>query len=268
MIFASIIVACVCVGSIFILFQFTQGPKGDAAGQFTSFYDDFASYNSTNWIRLDHFAYGSPFNCIWRSSQVDSFASSSINGMTLTLANDTDHSDTPDLPYASGELQSTAHYGYGLYEIRMKPVIHSGVVSSFYIVTGPWDCYITTGPGVEERPKDEIDIEFIVDPNDGNPNPTMQCNYFTNGTGNHEYKVDLTFDATQDYHTYAFKWEANKITWYIDGTAVHSATDNIPSHAARIDMNLWPTINYDQWAGHYDGTVPLVAYYDWVRYTP
>jgi beta-glucanase (GH16 family) len=96
----------------------------------------------------------------------------------------------------------------------------------------------------------------------------MQCNYFTNGTGHHEFLVNLTFDATQDYHTYAFKWEPNKITWYIDGVAVHTATNNIPSHAGRIDVNLWPTINDDQWAGHFDGAVPLVAYYDWVRYTP
>jgi len=97
----------------------------------------------------------------------------------------------------------------------------------------------------------------------------MQCNFFTKGRGNNEYAVKLDFDATSSYHVYAFKWEPNKITWYIDGIKVHSVSgENIPNHAGKIMMNLWPTIKVDSWCGKYNGKVPLTAYCDWVRFTP
>lgn len=40
---------------------------------------------------------------------------------------------------------------------------------------------------------------------------------------------DLGFDASQGFHTYGFDWQADSITWYVDGEPVYKATDNIPS---------------------------------------
>ncbi len=237
--------------------------NGSDAERIDSFYDDFTSYDSSIWYKSEPSPY-IIFYCTLRPEQVNYISDGTLSVMTLTLDDDLEHDDTPDLPYKSGELRTTSTYGYGLYEIRMKPVIHTGVVSSFFVMTGPWD-----GPGV---PHDEVDLEFILDPDDGNPNPVMQCNYFTDGVGNHEYIVDLAFNATNEYHTYAFRWEPNRITWFIDGVEVHSATENIPAYEGRIMMNLYPPDPdwelTEEWTGYYDGTVPLVAYYDWVRYTP
>ena len=36
-------------------------------------------------------------------------------------------------------------------------------------------------------------------------------NYFRNGVGGHEKMIDLGFDASDDFHTYAFEWHKDKI---------------------------------------------------------
>lgn len=40
---------------------------------------------------------------------------------------------------------------------------------------------------------DEIDVEVL-----GKDTTKVQFNYYTNGTGNHEYLYDLGFDASED----------------------------------------------------------------------
>lgn len=56
----------------------------------------------------------------------------------------------------------------------------------------------------------------------------MQFNYYTNGVGKHEYMYDLGFDASEDFHTYAFEWKEDGITWYVDGKEAYKATENLP----------------------------------------
>lgn len=149
--------------------------------------------------------------------------------------------------YRGAEFRTIQRYGYGFYSVSMKPVKKSGVISSFFIYTG--------------RPWDEIDIEFL-----GKDTTKVQFNYFTNGVGQHEYVYDLGFDASEDFHEYAFEWREGSITWYVDGKAVYQATEDIPSHAGNLMMNLW---NVDDemayWPGKFDGeNLPVVAQYEWI----
>ncbi|MBN1799667.1 MAG: family 16 glycosylhydrolase [Spirochaetales bacterium] len=207
--------------------------------------DPFDSYDTTVWHKADGWSNGRPFNCTWRATQV-TFADGL---MRLALEKDT----VKRPPYKSGEYRTNDFCNYGLYEVRMKPARNIGIVSSFFTYTGPSD----------GNPWDEIDIEFL-----GKDTTRMQINYWTDGVGGHEVMIDLSFDAADNYHTYAFEWLADSITWYVDGTAVHTATSNIPGTPSRIMMNLWPGIGVDSWLGRFDGTVPLYAYYDWVKFTP
>ena len=235
-----------------------QHNKPDAYKYSCPLFDHFCTYQSGKWIKSGVWCNGGIFNCKWYPEQVFFPNDESSSIMTLILDKIDENSN---VKYKSGEIRSKEKYGYGLFEVRMKPVLHPGVVSSFFVYTSSCD-----DPG---NPWEEIDIEFIKCPNGNDSCQVMQCNYFTNGIGNNEHKVSLNFDATVDYHVYAFKWEPDKITWYIDGNIVHSVTNkNIPNHAGRIMMNLWSTINADNWTGKHDGKVPLKAYYDWVRYTP
>jgi Beta-glucanase/Beta-glucan synthetase len=205
----------------------------------THFGEAFDSYNSNIWEKSNGWTNGGMFNCTWRANNCN------FNGgiMDLSITKDSGGSK----PYAGGEYRTKNTYSYGLYQVRMKPAKNTGIVSSFFTYTGsPWD---------------EIDIEFL-----GKDTTKVQFNYYTNGVGNHEKLYSLGFDASTSYHTYAFNWQPTYIAWLVDGKEVYRATSNIPSHAGKIMMNIWPGTGVDSWLGAYNGVTPLKASYDWVSY--
>ncbi len=208
----------------------------------SSFYDDF---NSLNQFQVSNgWSNGGMFNCTWRSNAVSVQNSSA----KLSILSDVNGG------YAGGEISTSEKYGYGLYEVRMKPAKNPGIVSSFFTYTGP--SYGTQW--------DEIDIEFL-----GKNTNIVQFNYYTNSQGDHEYVYNLGFDASAAFHTYAFDWQPNSITWYVDGKAVYTATTNLPSTPGKIMMNIWPgTSAVNDWLDAYNGATNLNAYYDWVKFTP
>lgn len=211
----------------------------------TQFTDNFDFYNTNMWTKSNGWTNGNMFNCTWRASNVN-FGGGT---MSLSINKDTQGGRTP---YAGGEYRSVNRYGYGLYQVNMEPAGHSGVDSSFFTYTGPSD----------NNPWDEIDIEFL-----GKDTTEVQFNYFTNGVGNHEHLYRLGFDASRGYHTYAFNWQPSYISWLVDGREVYRATNNIPTHAGKIMMNLWPGTGVDSWLGRYDGATPIYAHYNWTSYT-
>ncbi|MBD5128732.1 MAG: family 16 glycosylhydrolase [Ruminococcaceae bacterium] len=188
----------------------------------------------------DGWTNGSMFNCTWRKRNVE------FSDGSMKLKIDTDGNGMGPIPYSGAEFRSKDFYGFGMYEVVMKPIKNDGVVSSFFTYTGPSD----------NNPWDEIDIEFL-----GKDTTKVQFNYYTDGKGNHEYLYDLGFDASEDFHTYGFDWQEDKITWYVDGAAVYTADKNIPSTPSKIMMNVWPGTGVDGWLNAFDGTTPLTAEY-------
>lgn len=213
----------------------------------TSHFSDGFEYNRGNyWTKADGWSNGDMFNCTWRGNNVNF-----RNGiMELSITRDFQWGSCP---YAGGEYRTNDKFGYGLYQVRMKPAKNTGIVSSFFTYTGP----------SENTPWDEIDIEFL-----GKDTTKVQFNYYTNGVGNHEYLYNLGFDASKEFHTYAFNWQRNYIAWYVDGREVYRAYNNIPSHPGKIMMNMWPGRNVDNWLGAFNGVTPLKASYDWMAYDP
>lgn len=219
--------------------------RASAATHFGDSFDS-GSIDTQNWQK-GSWKNPDPFNCTWRENNINL-----VDGkVAITLDKDTQGGSTP---YSSGELRSTKEYGYGLYQVNMKPAKNIGVNSSFFTFTGP-----STDKPTE--PWDEIDIEFL-----GKDTTKVQFNYYTNGVGKHEYIYDLGFDASASYHTYSYEWHENCIIWRVDGEVAHIAYDNIPTHPGKIMMNLWNGTGVDDWLGAYDGTTPLKAYYDWMAY--
>lgn len=188
----------------------------------------------------DGWTNGSMFNCTWRKANVN------FSDGSMKLKIDLDGNGAGAIPYSGAEFRSKGFYGFGMYEVVMKPIKNDGVVSSFFTYTGPTD----------NNPWDEIDIEFL-----GKDTTSVQFNYYTDGVGHHEYIYELGFDASEEFHTYGFDWQADKITWYVDGEAVYSADENIPSTPGKIMMNVWPGKGVDGWLKAFDGTVPLTAEY-------
>ena len=205
-------------------------------GDFSKGMDD------VKWMISNGWSNGNMFNCTWKSDNAK------FEDGLLKLRIDKMWDDS----YSGGEFRTNDFYGYGLYEVSMKPIKNKGVVSSFFTYTGPSD----------GNPWDEIDIEFL-----GKDTTKVQFNYFTNGKGNHEKLYDLDFDATEEFHTYGFRWAKDSITWYVDGKEVHKADKDIPVTPSKIMMNVWNGIGVDSWLGKYDGTTPLTAEYQWARFT-
>jgi endoglucanase len=204
---------------------------------------DFTAGETPLFFASDGWSNGSCFDCVWRATQT-SFKDNALN---LTL----DKDPKGEYKYAGAEYRTKDFYGYGHYETSMQAIKNDGIVSSFFTYTGESD----------NNPWDEIDIEIL-----GKDTTKVQFNYYTNGVGKHEYMYDLGFDASKGYHTYGFDWKQDHITWYVDGKAVYTAYNNIPSTPGKIMMNVWNGTGVDDWLKPYNGNTPLTARYQWVTY--
>lgn len=221
------------------------------------FSDPLTELNSALWWKSDGWSNGFPFTNSWEGEAI----SFSDAGMALSLA-PTNYADT-GYPYQSGEFRSQGFYGYGCFEIEMKPVAKSGVVSSFFLFAGPYD-----KPEKGNGKHNEIDIEFL-----GKDTSMVQINFWTNDDRYelaHEHIIPLGFDAAEAFHRYGIEWRRKSISWYVDGQLVHQvkhdASDPIPqvsSSKLRVMANLWATDNrISDWAGYFEaGDFPITAHY-------
>ena len=208
----------------------------------SKFESGFDYYETNKFEKSNGWSNGGMFDCTWSGDNV------SFNGGKMNLQ----ITGNSWSGYKAAEYRTNQAFGFGMYDVSMKPVKNDGVVSSFFTYTGPSDGTVW----------DEIDIEFL-----GKDTTKVQFNYYTSGQGNHEYVYNLGFDASQGFHQYGFYWDRGSITWYVDQKPVYTATNNIPQTPGRIMMNLWNGTGVDDWLKHYNGVAPLTAQYDWVSYT-
>lgn len=234
-----------CLATVFGGLQISPALEEVSAAQFTGshFAMEFSGYDSANMEKANGWSNGGMFNCTWLDSNVN-FSNDGIMSLTIN--------SNGAGGYTGGEYRTRQAFGYGMYQVSMKPIKNPGVVTSFFTYTGPTDGTIW----------DEIDIEFL-----GYDTTKVQFNYFTNGVGGHEYLYDLGFDASQAFHTYGFYWGEGTITWYVDGNPVYTVnSSDVPVTPGKIMMNAWPGIGVDDWLQPYNGVTPLTGYYDWAVY--
>lgn len=220
--------------------------------------DDFNSFNDSFWDKREgtfqgNLAYFQAENITYENGK-----------MVFTLRKE----QVGNNPYTGAELRTndlpSGFYSYGCYEVRMKSAGPSGTVSSFFSYRfNPWQ---------------EIDIEIV-----GKNNRSMLTNiYFNDGqpgdANNDPFQVPpfpepigLSYDASQEFHNYAFEWSPGEIKWYRDGQLVKQATvegvspDQIPDLDMQIMMNLWVS-NAPSFAGEVDDSnFPVRSEYDWVK---
>lgn len=159
-------------------------------------------------------------------------------------------------PYRGAELRTRASYKYGRFEVRMKSARGSGMLSSFFT-------YHDNDPNPIAN-WNEIDIELM-----GRYTNEIQFNTITPGQTNHVFRKALPFNPHKAFHVYGFEWTPDYVAWLVNGYEVHRQTE---SHvqtlelAQKIMMNIWQPV-YVDWAGNFNpGSLPLYAYYDWVKY--
>ena len=236
----------------------TDDTACDNGGYDLFFEDNFDGPNETFWD-----AGTATFNGNLATFRPDNISYSG-GKMVLTLKKEQFNGK----PYTGAELRTDnqdGFYGYGCYEVRMKSAGPSGTVSSFF--------------GFRFNPWQEIDVEVV-----GKNNRSMLTNiYFNDGqvgdANNDAYQVPpfpeqvgLSYDASKEFHNYAFEWLPGEIKWYRDGQLVKQATvegaspNEIPDLDMQIMMNLWVS-NAPSFAGEVDDSnFPVSSEYDWVRF--
>lgn len=216
--------------------------------QSEAFQVDFKNGMPKDFEVADGYSNGYMFNVNWHKDNV------TFNNGNLQLVIDNEK-QASKIPYSGGEFRSKNFFGYGRYEVSMKPIKNDGVVSSFFTYTGPSD----------NNPWDEIDIEFL-----GKDTNQVQFNYYRDGKGDHEHMYNLGFDASKEFHTYAFEWHKDKIIWFVDGKeAYRIENNNIPVTKAKLMMNAWCGTGVDKWLNKFDDKhLPVTAEYQWIKYTP
>ena len=152
------------------------------------------------------------------------------------------------------EIRTNQGYQYGYFGARIKTFKKEGTVQSLFTYNGG------------EFPHDEIDIEFL-----GKDTTKVQFNYFHNGIGNHEYLYNLGFDSSLEFHDYGFKWEKDKITWFIDFKAVYQVKASLPQWGF-LYINVWAgnpeNSTAKKWLGTYEkSNETFTAYYDYLSYS-
>ena len=226
-------------------------PVSSALAEPASFYDTFDKLDiEGRWWISDGWSNGSHQSCVWSTENARL-----IDGKVELLLTDVPRKDNP---YSCGELQSHDFYGYGTYEVRMKPAPPtSGLVSAFFTYTG----------SPHGNPHDEIDFEFVAA-----RERSVDATYHANGTSYVDSKP-LDFDAEAGFHDYAFHWTPDSITWYADGKLLRevkrSEDAEFPTTPGKIYISVWTgTKELNSWLGPfvYPGE-PLVASYEHIAYT-
>jgi len=178
-------------------------------------------------------------------------------------------------PLASGEFRTKHNnYRYGRYEARMKaPTPAPGNPAAGNFIN---TLFIFRTPKIEDWR--EIDIEIIA----GGVNKVFSNIVYADGKSDYGQTMNSAaavtapagLDTRAAFHTYAFVWKADGITWYIDDspTAVRTfaggASPPIPNKSAKIMMSMW-VFGGSYAFGGVDGEknmYPFTAEYDFFRF--
>jgi endo-1,3-1,4-beta-glycanase ExoK len=176
----------------------------------------------------------------------------------------------PDKPLSSGEIRTRHNlFRYGRYEVRMKapsvqpgdPTMEGNFISTMFVFRD-----------AKYKHWREIDFELTGDePGAVTTNVLSADNTDRWLPSIQESQQVHVSNARKDFHTYAFEWLPNSVTWYIDGRKIREKRGGgvrIPDKSGKIMMNLWVFGETYGFGGpHGENNVyPMQAEYDWFRF--
>jgi hypothetical protein len=182
-------------------------------------------------------------------------AFSSLSFLTLILVPET------ALAVGSAEVYTSAAYGYGRMEARIRFAAGEGVVSSFFL----WkDGSELSGTFWNELDYEKLGADCHVETNAIYGNPST----------NHNLIAAIMGDACGGYHTYAYEWTPDAIAWSVDGVEIRRETgatavafaDNAATSGMQFRFNVWP--GNASFGGNFNPAIlPVHEYVDWVQYS-
>lgn len=163
-------------------------------------------------------------------------------------------------PYVSGVLTTEKSFAqqYGRFEVLAKVPEGQGLWSAFWLLPSfdQWPAGVAILP--------EIDVMEHL----GHQPNVYHTTLHTNQTGeltSHPYDHTLRQSLTNDFHTYSVVWNAENVTWYLDGE--WKATHPTPKDFTRPVHFLLNLAVGGNWPGSPDGTTEFPARFmiDYVR---
>ncbi|HKO46328.1 MAG TPA: glycoside hydrolase family 16 protein [Polyangiaceae bacterium] len=160
----------------------------------------------------------------------------------------------------SAELYTSAPYGYGRFETRVRFAAGDGVVSAFFL----WK----DGSEKPDTFWNELDYEKI------GANCQLSTNaLYGNPSANHTTKPTVSADLCTGFHVYGYEWTADYIAWSFDGKEIRRETGEAAAAFAQnasagmqIHFNLWP--GDSSFGGNFSPSIlPVHQYIDWVQYS-
>jgi len=213
------------------------------------FFSPYPQFDEEVWYLSHGWANGPHQSCEWRAEAV----SAKDGGVQLRLADE--GSDVRAISCA--EIQSQDLFHYGRYEARMRTAAGSGLNTAFFTYIGP-------PLGVDEH--DEIDFEFL-----GKDPHTVEVTFHRAGEQYDAIEVPLGFDASAEFHNYAFEWRPDGIKWFVDDKLVYETPPGteVPLNPGKIFLSLWSgDESLNDWLGRFRYQGPVTAQIEWVRFTP
>jgi endo-1,3-1,4-beta-glycanase ExoK len=162
---------------------------------------------------------------------------------------------------SSAEVYTSAPYGYGRFEARIRFAAGDGVVSSFFL----WK----DGSEVSGTFWNELDFEKLEDDCHVETNAI-----FGNPPSNNNEIAAISGDPCGGYHVYAYEWTPDAIVWLVDGVEVRRSTgaiatafaDNASSAGMQLRFNVWP--GDESFGGNFNPNIlPVHEYVDWVQFS-
>jgi endo-1,3-1,4-beta-glycanase ExoK len=210
-----------------------------------AFFEPFDVLDRGRWLRSDGWSNGDWMNCDWSRD------AARVSGGVLVL-----EVRATDAGLICGELQTTAVYGYGTYEVRMRTGAGSGLNAAFFTYIGP----------VHDRAHHEIDIEVLL----RNPG-AVTFNTFFDGAPFSGAEAALGTPSDAEFTSYAFTWAPDGISWFVNGAPVHRTEPGapIPEPPQKIYTSLWSSNSFPDWMGRFDdAALPSQMFVDWIAFTP
>jgi beta-glucanase (GH16 family) len=171
----------------------------------------------------------------------------------------------------SGEFRTRYNmYRYGRYEMRMKapsvqhnnPGVNGNFISTMFVYRD-----------AKFRHWREIDFEITADQKNAVAANVLKADHTSTWNGGIQSSLHMQpkgLDVRSEFHTYAFQWLPDKITWWIDDKVVREYKGGrvaIPDMSTKIMMNLW-TFTGGGFGGSqaHNNRYPMHSEYDWFRF--
>lgn len=207
-----------------------------------------------NWWRAEYDHPADWFQTAWRKAAVEFGAAGARMQLAPSapadrVASEEMKSDDGSLieagktskEFVGGQVQRRNWYGYGRYEVVMQAAAGKGLISAFYLYTGPHFGHS----------HEEITLEIL-----GKNTSKAHFNRFRDGAPLEQPPwVDLGFDAAAAPRLYTIDWSEEAIIWSAGGTELFRLTG--AEHVPRPPMKIY----FDLWAGsekqaHWSGVAP------------